>query len=77
MVILDKLVGLQFPPEMVHRIPEMLLSRISAEYLTQLHSRVGEADKALSTLADLGEMIELMYRRRKSATCTASSPPSS
>jgi DNA invertase Pin-like site-specific DNA recombinase len=51
--VIDKLAGLQFPPEMVQRIREMLLQRMSADRLAQLKARVDEAERGLSTLADL------------------------
>lgn len=51
--ILGKLAGLQFPPEMVQRIREMLLRRVSAERLADLRGRVETANRRLSALADL------------------------
>ncbi len=51
--IIDKLTGLQFPPEMVQRIRETLLQRMSADRLAQLKARVSEAERGLSTLADV------------------------
>ena len=51
--ILSKLAGLQFSPEMVQRVREMLLARVSADYLAALRDRVEAARRKLASLADL------------------------
>lgn len=51
--VIGKLAGMQFPPEMVQRIREMLMQRVSAERMAELRARVNRADQGLSTLADL------------------------
>lgn len=55
--IIGKLYGLQFPPEMVQRIREMLIQRMSDDRLAQLNARVSDTDQGLSIL---GGMIGLM-----------------
>ena len=51
--VLSKLAGLQFPPEMVQRVRELLLARMDAEHVAVLQARIEAAKRRLSNLADL------------------------
>jgi hypothetical protein len=51
--VLSKLAGLQFPPEMIQQVREMLMARMDASRLAALQARIEDAKRKLSTLADL------------------------